>query len=58
MLGIFAGSAQGAPKQGKDFSMVVKSSEPRGFTDHAYTITLKNETGTQQMGSADVTLPG
>jgi hypothetical protein len=57
MLGIFAGSAQGAPKQGKDFSMVVKSSEPRGFTDHAYTITLKNETGTQQMGSADVTLP-
>jgi hypothetical protein len=57
MLVIVAGSAQAAPKQGKDFSMVVKSPEPRGFTDHAYTITLKNETGTQQMGSADITLP-
>ena len=35
----------------------MKSPEFRGATDHAYTIALKNETGTQQLGSANITIP-
>jgi hypothetical protein len=51
------GAPGSPPKQGKDFTMVVKSPEYRGVTDLAYTVTLTNLTGTQMLGSADVTVP-
>ena len=34
-----------------------ESPEPAGVTRRAYTITLTNKTGTQQLGSANVTIP-
>jgi hypothetical protein len=37
--------------------MFVESPEWAGVTDSAYTITLTNKTGTQQLGSADITIP-
>jgi hypothetical protein len=37
--------------------MFVESPEWAGITDSAYTITLTNRTGTQQLGSADITVP-
>ena len=45
------------PAPGKLYSFVVERHEPKGFTDHAYTMTLANHTGTQQLGSADIGLP-
>jgi hypothetical protein len=54
-----AGSAPKPPKPStsKPYVMNVKSPEPAGATDLAYTVTIKNTTGTQQIGSADVTIP-
>jgi hypothetical protein len=37
--------------------MFVESPEWAGVTDSAYEITLTNKTGTQQLGSADITIP-
>jgi hypothetical protein len=59
-IGLPAAVAGAAPKQplpGKDFTMVVETPELAGVTDAAYEITLKNVTGTQVLGSADVTVP-
>jgi hypothetical protein len=50
-------TAGSAPKQGKDFAMEVKSPVYAGVTDLAYTVKLTNNTGTQQLGSADVDVP-
>src|SRR5215217_1317575 len=54
---ILAAPAASAPKQGKTFNVVVETPEWAGATDGAYTITIKNTTGTQQLGSANVTIP-
>jgi hypothetical protein len=51
-----ASTAVGAPN--KPFAMNVEPvSEFAGVTDGAYTVTLTNNTTTQQLGSADVTIP-
>ena len=50
-------TAGSAPKQGKTYTMVVKSPEWAGATDSAYTVKITNTTGTQQVGSANVTIP-
>ena len=47
--------ALGAPS--KPFRMDVESPQWAGVTDSSYAVTLKNETKTQQLGSADVTVP-
>jgi hypothetical protein len=52
-----AAPAGAAPKQGKEYQMFVESPEWAGFTDGTYTIMLVNATGTQQLGSADITVP-
>ena len=53
-----AGAAPKPPASGKSFVMNVKTPVPAGVTDTAYTITLQNTTGTQQLGSANITVPG
>jgi hypothetical protein len=45
------------PKQGKEYQMFVESPEWAGVTDGSYTVTLTNTTGTQQLGSANITVP-
>jgi len=52
-----AGSAPKTPAPGKNFSLVVETSEPRGFDDTSYEVTLTNLTGTQQVGSANIDFP-
>jgi hypothetical protein len=47
--------ALGAPS--KPFRMDVESPQWAGVTDSSYSVTLKNETKTQELGSADVTVP-
>src|SRR3954469_19949760 len=50
-------SASAAPT--KPFEVTLTPAQvPAGVTVGAYTVTLTNETGTQQLGSADVTVPG
>src|SRR5215203_4650733 len=56
-VGLPLASAGAAPKQGKTYTMVVKSPEWAGATDSAYTVKITNTTGTQQLGSANVTIP-
>jgi hypothetical protein len=51
-----AAPALGAPS--KPFRMDVETPQWAGVTDASYTVTLKNETKTQELGSADVTVPG
>jgi hypothetical protein len=54
--GLSAAPAVAAPD--KPFEMVVApASEWAGVTNGAYTVTLTNKTKTQQLGSADVTVP-
>jgi hypothetical protein len=48
-------SAGSAPKQGKDYTAVVPSALAGDTVD--YTMTVTNLTGTQQFGSANVTIP-
>jgi hypothetical protein len=50
-------TALSAPKQGKQYEMVVESPEWAGVTDSSYTVTITNTTGTQQLGSANLTIP-
>jgi hypothetical protein len=50
-----ASPAAAAPT--KPIRMDVESPEWAGFTDASYTVTLTNETKTQQLGSADITVP-
>jgi hypothetical protein len=51
-----AAPAVAAPN--KPFEMnVAPASEWAGVTDDAYTVTLTNRTATQQLGSADITIP-
>jgi hypothetical protein len=58
VVGIAAGPAQAAPKQGKEYALdVAPLTEYGGVTDGAYTVTITNNTGTQQVGSANVTVP-
>jgi hypothetical protein len=52
---IAASVADAAP--GKPYTIVVESPMFAGVTDGAYTVTLTNKTGTQQFGSANVTIP-
>lgn len=54
---LLVASASAAPKQGKTYSMVVESPETAGVIDSDYTVTITNTTGTQQLGSANVTIP-
>jgi hypothetical protein len=56
-VGLPVATAGSAPKQGKSYNVVVESPEWAGATDGAYTITITNTTGTQQLGSANVTIP-
>jgi hypothetical protein len=56
VLAVAAAAADAAPK--KPFVMdVAPVSEFAGVTDNAYTVTLTNNTTTQQLGSANVTIP-
>jgi hypothetical protein len=51
-----ASPAAGAPD--KPFTMnVAPTNEWAGVTDGAYTVTLRNDTNTQQLGSANLTVP-
>ena len=50
-----AAPALGAPS--KPFRMDVESPQWAGVTDASYAVTLKNETKTQELGSADITVP-
>ena len=52
-----AGGAPKAPVPGKNFTMNVEQTGLAGFTDVDYEITLQNQTGTQQLGSANVVVP-
>jgi hypothetical protein len=57
---IGASSAEAGPKKpspGKEFRFEATAGEFRGATDHGYTLTLTNLTGTQQVGSANIPLP-
>jgi hypothetical protein len=56
-IGFSAATTGAAPKQGKTYSMVVESPEWAGVTDGSYTVTITNTTGTQQLGSANLTIP-
>jgi hypothetical protein len=55
-VALSASPAFGAPS--KPIRMDVESPQWAGVTDPSYTVTLTNETKTQQLGSADVTVPG
>lgn len=55
--GLPAATAGAAPKQGKEYALDVESPQFAGVTDGSYTFTLTNLSGTQQIGSADVTVP-
>jgi len=52
-----ASVAEAGAKPGKPYSLVVESPQWAGVTDAAYTVTLTNDTTTQELGSADVTIP-
>jgi len=58
-LALPVAGASSAPKSpaGKPIEMVVESPQWAGVTDIAYTVTLTNKTGTQQLGAANVTVP-
>jgi len=56
VVALSASPAAGAPS--KPFTMnVAPANEWAGVTDNAYTVTLTNDTKTQELGSADVTVP-
>ena len=50
-------TAGSAPKQGKTFAVEAEAPAWAGATDPAYTVKITNTTGTQQLGSANVTIP-
>ena len=54
---LWVAPAGAAPKQGKEYQMDVEAVESAGVTDDAYTVTLTNRTGTQQLGSANIEVP-
>jgi hypothetical protein len=54
---LFAAPAGAGPKQGKEYQMFVVPEEWAGVTDGSFSIKLVNRTGTQQLGSADITVP-
>ena len=54
---LWVAPAGAAPKQGKEYQVDVEPVESAGVTDDDYTVTLTNRTGTQQVGSADITVP-
>jgi hypothetical protein len=59
-VGLPAAGAGGAPKMpspGKNFALAVEPTGLAGFTDVDYEITLRNETGTQALGSANIEVP-